>query len=105
MNVVVVEDSELIRTQLLRVLSQQPGLHVVGSAADEEWAVRLILDRDPEVVLLDLALSPGSGVKVLQRIRQAGCQSRVVILTNNDEEPLRQTCMGLGVAGFFDKSR
>lgn len=105
MNVVVVEDSELIRTQLLRVLSQQPGLHVVGSAADEEWAVRLILDRNPEVVLLDLALSPGSGVKVLQRIRQAGCQSRVVILTNNDEDPLRQTCMGLGVAGFFDKSR
>ena len=104
MNIVVIEDSELIRSHLLDIIATQPRVHVIGVATEEEEAIRLILTTTPDAVLLDLSLSPGSGIGVLRRIRAAGCAARVLVLTNNIEPALRNACQGLGVAGFFDKS-
>jgi diguanylate cyclase len=104
MNLVIVEDSELIRTQLIRLLARQPRVKVVGAATEEEEAVKLIVATQPDAILLDLALSPGSGVRVLERIRQAGCGARVIVLTNNIGDALRQACVALGANGFFDKT-
>jgi diguanylate cyclase (GGDEF)-like protein len=105
MNLVIVEDSELIRAQLERLIGLQPRIRIVGTAAEESQAVELILARRPDAVILDLALAPGSGVRVLERIRAAGCGARVLVLTNNADAALRQACGTLGVSGFFDKSR
>ena len=104
MNIVIVEDSELILTHLLDIVATQPRIHVVGVATEEESAINLIMDTAPDAVLLDLSLAPGSGIRVLQRIRSKGCAARVLVLTNNIEPALRKACVGLGVSGFFDKS-
>lgn len=104
MNIVIVEDSELILTQLARIIATQPRIRVEGIASAEEAAVALILDKSPDAVLLDLSLSPGSGVRVLQRIRARGCGARVLVLTNNTDPALRAACAAHGVSGFFDKS-
>ena len=104
MNLVIVEDSELIRNHLLEMIATQPRIRVIGVATEEEAAISLILESSPDAVLLDLSLSPGSGVRVLGRVRAAGCAARVLVLTNNIEPALRNACVGLGVAGFFDKS-
>ncbi len=104
MNIVIVEDSELIRSHLLEMIATQPRIHVIGIATEEEEAVGLILSTRPDAVLLDLSLSPGSGIRVMSRVRVAGCAARVLVLTNNIEPALRNACLGLGVAGFFDKS-
>lgn len=105
MNLVIIEDSPIIRTQLLRLVSLQARIRVVGTAGDEAQAVDLILERRPDAVILDLALSPGSGVRVLERIRDAGCGARVVVLTNHASGALQSVCGRLGISGFFDKSR
>ena len=68
MNIVIVEDSELIRIHLLDIVATQPRIHVVGVATEEEAAINLIMDTAPDAVLLDLSLAPGSGIRVLQRI-------------------------------------
>ncbi|MBB1076021.1 EAL domain-containing protein [Rhodoferax sp. 4810] len=104
MNIVIIEDSELIRTQLVRIINSQPRVHVVGVAGEEEAAVKMILQLCPDTVLLDLSLSPGSGLRVLKRIRQAKCASRVLVLTNNSDEEIRKLCHAEGISGFFDKS-
>ncbi len=104
MNIVIVEDSELIRSQLLRVLAAESRIQVVAIASEEETAVQLILEKQPDAVLLDLSLSPGSGLSVLKRIRAAHCSTRVLVLTNNVDHKLRTTCLSLGAFGFFDKT-
>jgi len=104
MNIVIIEDSDLIRTQLVRIISSQPRVHVVGVAGEEDAAVQMILDLRPDSVLLDLSLSPGSGLRVLKRIRQAKCACRVQVLTNNTDEALKNQCYALGISGFFDKN-
>jgi two-component system sensor histidine kinase/response regulator len=103
MKLVVVDDSELIQNQLLRLIATRPAIEVVGTATSEADAVTLILDRQPDAVILDLALSPGSGMQVLKRIRAAGCQARVLVLTNNTGDAFRAACEAQGVAGFYDK--
>lgn len=105
MKLVIIEDSALIRTQLIRILATQTRIHVEGFCGEEEAAVRMILDVQPDAVLLDLALSPGSGLSVLKRIREAKCASRVLVLSNSADEAIKQACQALGASGFYDKSQ
>ena len=105
MDLVIVEDSELIQAQLLRLVSLRGGIHVVGIATDEDAAASLITASNPDAVLLDLALAPGNGIRVLERIRKVGCATRVLVLTNNTGEALRRACEKHGISGFYDKSK
>ncbi len=104
MNIVIVEDSELVREQLTRLLSSEPRLRLVGVAAGEDEAVELLAQARPDAVLLDLALSPGSGLRVLERMRAAGNAARVLILSNNRDPALRAACLARGADGVFDKT-
>lgn len=104
MNVVIVEDSELISSQICRVLGEEPRIHVTGVASEESTAIELILSTRPDAVLLDINLTPGSGIAVLRAIREAGLGSHVFVLTNKTEDAIRLQCEALGISGFFDKS-
>ncbi|OWQ88442.1 hypothetical protein CDN99_16425 [Roseateles aquatilis] len=104
MNVVIVEGSITIRAQLQALLAREPRLHVVGEAADERTAIQVIAQTQPDVVLMDLALQPGSGLRVLRAVRQLGVGARVVVLSNSYYEEMRRACAEHGISGFFDKS-
>lgn len=104
MNIVIVEDSELVSSQIRRVLGKEPRIHVIGVAAEETTALELILSTRPDAVLLDLHLSSGSGMAVLRKMREANIGSRVFVLTNATEDAMRQHCEALGISGFYDKS-
>jgi diguanylate cyclase (GGDEF)-like protein len=104
MNVVIVEDSELVSSQIRRALSQESRIHLLGVATDEASAIALIRSSNPDAVLLDLCLSPGSGITVLRKMRESQIGSRVFVLTNNTEDAIRVQCEALGISGFFDKS-
>lgn len=104
MKLVIVDDSEMIRNQLLRLIADRPEISVVGTAGAEILAIELILEKKPDAVILDLALAPGSGLRVLEKIRAAGSQAQVLVLSNNHGDSFRQACEKHGVVGFFDKS-
>jgi len=105
MNLVIVEDSELILSQLLRIINEQPRIKVTGLAGTEEEAISVIQAKNPDAILLDLGLAPGSGLRVLETIRAAGCGARVLVLSNNTTEPMRRACNRFGISGFYDKSQ
>lgn len=104
MNLVLVESSTTIRSQWLKLLAQDQRLRVVGEAADEASAVQMIAQTQPDVVLMDLALQPGSGLRVLRAVRQLGCGARVIVLSNSYYDEMRRACMEYRISGFFDKS-
>ena len=83
MKIFIVEDSVLVRKQLMRLLGADSRIQISGYAESCDAAVASILEDNPDAVLLDIALKEGSGIEVLGRIRAAGCRSRVLILTNN----------------------
>lgn len=107
LRVLLVED--LPRVQLmLRELIEDPGrFEVVGVADTEDEAVKLYEARQPDVVVVDLNLRSGTGMGVLQRIRQRQGDARplLIVLTNHTLPVLRQACERAGADHFLDKSR
>lgn len=104
MKVLIVEDSALISAQIIRILKAEPRIKVLGVATEEEVALQMVLELQPDVLLLDLSLSPGSGLGVLRRMRAVGARAQVLVLTNNTEDLIQRECERLGVTGFYDKT-
>lgn len=105
MNVVIVDGTPFVRERLRALLrSDVSQVDVIGEAADAEAAIRLIRDRRPHVVILDLQLAGGSGFTVLQAIKLAPHAPIVIVLTNLTAIEYHVACLEAGAEFFLDKS-
>jgi two-component system NarL family response regulator len=84
--VVVVDDHDLFRSGLVRLLSEQDGIEVVEEAADGERAVRVVGRMRPDVVLMDLGLPGISGIEATRHIFEQMPGANVLVLTISDAE-------------------
>ena len=83
-SIVVADDHEVVRTGFAALLDTQPDFSVVGTAADGAEAVRICLERRPDVVLMDVRMPIVDGIEATRRLGAAGISSRVLILTTFD---------------------
>jgi len=104
MDVFIVEDSSIVREHMQSMLSAIPGVKVVGYAEDERGAIERINTLLPDVVTLDISLNPGSGIKVLENIKQQHPKIKVIVLTNYTDEFSAGSCKRAGADYFFDKT-
>lgn len=104
MRVLLVEDSEFVRTQFLRLFEGLDFVEVVGYADSEEDAVQAVAVLKPDVVLLDLNLQVGSGMHVLSRARAGGYTGKLWVLSSRDPDFYRSLCEKHGADGFYDKA-
>lgn len=104
MNVFMVEDSEIVREHIQSMLSDIPGVEVVGYAVDEPSAIERINTLLPDVVTLDLHLKVGSGIGVLEDIKKHHPAIKVIVLTNYTDEFYANGCKRAGADCFFDKT-
>lgn len=102
--VYVVEDAPLVRERLIEMLDATPGTQVVGAAARADDAILGILDRQPDVVVLDLRLAQGNGLDVLRAVHPAAPEIVFYMLSSFSTEPYRQLAARLGAQAFFDKA-
>lgn len=83
---IVVDDEALFREMLVRTLSAEPGLEVVGVAGDGETAVSLAREKRPDVVLMDIELSGEmDGITAALEIKREMPKTGVVILSVHSE--------------------
>ncbi len=100
----MVDDSALLREQVVGMLSALGGIDMVGEAQYPLEAFHAIRVLKPDVVILDIHLIGGSGIDVLERIKQLESPPIVIILTNSPGPPYRRKCMTAGADYFLDKS-
>jgi len=100
MDVFLVEDSAPVRERLSELLGEA----LIGYAEDAASAIRDILEKRPDVVLLDVSLAVGSGFDVLRAVRAAAPEIDIYMLSNFAAYPYRQLATTLGAKGFFDKT-
>jgi DNA-binding NarL/FixJ family response regulator len=103
--VYVVEDAPLVRERLIEMLEATPGTQVIGAAERADEAIRDILERHPDVVLLDLRLAQGNGLDVLRAVHPTAPEITFYMLSSFASEPYRQLAVRLGAQDFFDKAR
>ena len=101
-SVVVADDQQLVRDGL-RLDLELSGIDVLGEAADGEEAVRPVLDRRPDVVLMDLRMPRMDGIEATRRILAAGSRARVLVLTTFEGEELTFRALRAGAAGYLLK--
>ncbi|MCE6999230.1 response regulator transcription factor [Saccharothrix sp. S26] len=101
--VVVVDDQQLIRESIAALLGLQPGIAVVGTAADGRAAVDLVLTHNPDVVLMDVRMPVMDGIDALRRLRDH--RSKVVMLTTFDDEEYVVRALKEGASGYLLKDR
>jgi DNA-binding NarL/FixJ family response regulator len=99
---VLVDRHELIRRALKRSLSAA-GIDVAGEAPTGEAGFRLVLDRSPDVVLMELVLHGESGVETIQRLSAAAPASRVLVLTGSEEPHAAVEAILAGACGYMLK--
>ena len=102
--VFIADDSLIVREHLVTMLEELAGIEVVGQAENVAEAISAIWKLQPDVVILDILMPGGSGIKVLQNIKQAGAGPMVIILTNYPYPVFRQKCLQAGADFFLDKS-
>jgi DNA-binding NarL/FixJ family response regulator len=103
MKVFIVDDSKLVVERVKILLSTFEELEFIGQAANANDAVEAILQLKPDVVILDIRLIGGNGMKVLERIKKEDPSPVVIMLTNYPYPQYRKKCRELGAEYFFDK--
>jgi len=101
--VLVVDDHELFRAGMLAVLGALPGLEVVGEAATGEEAVEAVAELRPDVVLMDLRMPGMGGLTATARITERHPDSRVVVLTMNEDPDSIFAALRAGARGYLLK--
>lgn len=102
----IVEDSQVIRDNLIATLEELVPVEVVGTAEDEGTAVRWLSQahQPVDLVIVDIFLKSGSGLGVLKATHELGPRHNVVVLSNYATPDIRRKCMELGADKVFDKS-
>ena len=100
--VLVVDDQALVRGGFAMILEAEPDLAVVGEAADGIEAVRLVAERTPDVVLMDVRMPRMDGIEATRRIT-AAARARVLVLTTFDLDEYVYDAVRAGASGFLLK--
>jgi len=102
----IVEDSAVIRDNLIATLQELTAVDVVGFAEDEYSATAWLnqADNHARLVIVDIFLKQGSGLGVLQSAANSGRLRKWVVLSNYATPAMRSTCLALGADRLFDKS-
>ena len=102
-SVVLADDHAMVRLGLEQLLAGADGIEVVGSAADGAQAVAMVLDRRPDVVLMDLQMPGIDGVAATRQIVASGAESQVVVLTSFSDSERIVAALDAGAVGYLLK--
>ncbi len=101
--VVIADDQAMIRSGLRSLLADQPGIEVVGEAADGERAVAVALDQHADVVLMDIRMPVLDGLAATRRLVSVTSAVRVLVLTTFDLDEYVFEALRAGASGFLVK--
>ena len=103
--VVVADDQLLVRTGLTMILNEQPGIEVVGEAADGHQAVSVARELRPDVCLFDIRMPGIDGVEATRQLAGPGVDDplAIVVITTFDLDEYVHGALKAGARGFLLK--
>lgn len=100
---VVIDDHPLFRKGVSQLIATDSGLRLVGEASSGAEGVDVVRALNPDLVLLDLNMKGLSGIDTLRQLREAGVESRVVMLTVSDSAEDLVAAIRAGADGYLLK--
>jgi DNA-binding NarL/FixJ family response regulator len=101
--VVVVDDHPVVRAGIITLLSQEPGIAIVGEASSGEAALELVRELQPDVLLLDIEMPGIKGYEVARRIREECLPVSILVLSAYEDRHYIQELLSIGASGYLVK--
>jgi two-component system invasion response regulator UvrY len=102
-NVMIVDDHDLVRTGLKRILSDINGIGVIAEACNGEQAIEVARSKKPDVVLMDISMPGIGGLEATRRITASFPAIRIIALTVHEEIPFPTCLLEAGASGYLTK--
>jgi len=102
----IVEDSPMIRENLIETLQELALIEAVGTANTEDEGKKWLAQNDAywDLAIIDLFLKEGNGLNILEALRLRRPTQKMVVLSNHATNEVRWRCAQLGADAVFDKS-
>jgi len=101
--IMLAEDHVLVREGTKEMLDREEDMEVIAEAGDGEEAVRLVKERDPDIVIMDIALPKLNGIEATKQIKAISPGTAVLVLTAYDDDEYVFALLEAGAAGYLLK--
>jgi len=101
--VLVVDDHELVRSGITRMLADNPDLDVIGQASSGEDAIEFVRENRPDIVLMDIRMPGIGGLEATRRILRLDDSIRVIVVTACADDPYPSRVMQSGAQAYITK--
>ncbi len=101
--VLVVDDHELVRSGITRMLADNPDLDVIGEASSGEEAIEFVRKTRPDIVLMDIRMPGIGGLEATRRILRIDDSIRVIVVTACADDPYPTRVMQSGATAYITK--
>jgi DNA-binding NarL/FixJ family response regulator len=104
MEIVIADDSSLLRDRVKSLLDSLNSNIMVYEAQNGVEALKLIVEKKPDLAILDIRMTEMNGIEVLKKIRELKMKVKVCILTNYPYPQYKQKCFEAGTDYFISKT-
>lgn len=101
--VMIVDDHELIREGISKILDMENDIEIVFKAKSGVEALEVLKDVKPDVILLDINMSELNGIETLKKIKAYGSKTKIIMLTVYDDVEYISQSVNLGANGYVLK--
>ncbi len=101
--IIIADDHDIIREGIKSVLSLRPEYKVCAEAVNGEEAFELVCKFKPDILLLDISMPKLSGLDVIQRIKRASTETKVIVITVHKMGAYVLKALRSGVSGYINK--
>lgn len=102
-SVVLADDHVLVRKGLKKILEMEEDIKVIGEASDGVEAVEEVINKKPQVLLLDINMPKLNGIEVIQELKKKKVHAKIVILTVYDDREYLLELIKMGISGYILK--
>jgi len=101
--IIIVDDHPLVRTGFSQLISDTPDLEVCGEAGDMAEALKLLESTQPDLAIIDLSLSGGSGLDLIEHIKARDENFLMLVASMHDESLYAERVLAAGARGYINK--
>lgn len=103
-SIIVADDHKIVREGLIRLLESRADFQVIGEASNGEEAVALVMERRPDIVLMDINMPKLSGIDATRQLGKAGCPSKILVLSMHESRAYVEEVLRAGASGYVVKN-
>lgn len=103
MKIVIVDDHELVREGLKKVLLKESGIQLAGEASNALELFKLLEETEVDLVVLDITMPGRSGLDIISEIKNLNDHIRILILSMHPEERFALRALKAGASGYLSK--